>query len=152
MAQAGNFEDYMKSSVLDLSSIEWKRPKEKKVESANFNLNPVITFTGSKLWLDLQLDSSYYKLEKGHEACLKFCYDTNFRRHMERIKDDSDRAEGMACQANCLNKVFRASELVNKAVENHPLLVRNASELMNIEQEVSKFNEDLVKGKKDYSF
>jgi|LauGreDrversion4_2_1035121.scaffolds.fasta_scaffold844490_2 hypothetical protein len=142
MAQFSNFDEYMKSSVIDLSPRDTSK---KNKNNLNYDFNPIITFLGSKLWLDFMLDSTYFMLNAAHSSCLSFCFDTNLTQHMSKIKEDSDRGYAMACQANCLKKNFRASELVSKAVEIHPYSTRHSAEFAKVQEEVRLFNSSTSK-------
>jgi hypothetical protein len=143
MAQYSNFDEYMKTSVIDLTPQDKSKSKEKK-DNLNYNFNPFITLFGSKLWVDTMLDGSYFMLNTAHAACLNFCYETNIQEHMSKIKEDYERSFGMACQANCLKKIFKASDLVSKAVEIHPYSTRHFAEFSKIEEEVRQFNDQAL--------
>ena len=149
MANVANFEEYKKNSLLNLSSVQ-NQENDKNSSSLTKQIDPVITFMGSKLWLDMQLDRSYYQLEKYHSTCLQFCYDTNLQQHIQKIKEDPERGYGMACLSNCLQKVRVADDLVIRAVRSHSFINSHFQEFSKIDIEVKNFNEQALK--KNYSF
>jgi len=104
------------------------------------------------MWLDVQLDASYHLLTSSQAVCNNFCYNTNFKTHIEQVKNDAGRQEALACQMNCLNKLSGASQLLNSTVKNHPRKVRTIKEFNTINEEVKSFNEEYLNKKKDYSF
>lgn len=148
MANLGSFEDYKKNSLLNVSPLQNQDLKNKS--SNTLGVDPIVSFLGSKTWVDINLDWSYFQLEQYHSTCLQFCYNTNLNEHIKNLKEDSERGYGMACLINCLRKMQKANHLVMKSVESNPFVNRHFNEFSKIEEEVRNFNIQTIK--KNYSF
>jgi hypothetical protein len=76
-----------------------------------------------------------------NKTCVEFCYETNFKEYMYKAVKDSYRAEVMACQFNCLNKLTIANDLLEEAVQYHPRFLKNQDLFNSISNEIKNYNQ-----------
>jgi len=63
---------------------------------------------------------------------------------MNKIVDNNYRTEAMACQFNCLNKLFIANDLVEDVVSSHPRNIKNKKEFIDIQTNIKNFNKEFI--------
>ncbi len=90
------------------------------------------------MWLELELDQNYFMQYVNHNTCLNYCYDLNLERYKNSIPTDEYRMESMACQANCLNKMNSAHDILGQIAKSHPRGLKNMDEFAAIQEEYKK--------------
>jgi len=71
---------------------------------------------------------------------------------MKNITEDKYREESARCHVNCMTKIYFSSEILIKSLKDHSRTLRNANEFIQIQQEVKKLNEEVLKFNSNKNF
>jgi hypothetical protein len=147
-----SFDDYLKNNT---SSIHHTQSNSQEQSSTqNIIGEDYSSFIGSREWLDLTLDSSYYNHYLTSSTCIQFCLNSNVIQEGLKLEDQERRREVAGCQFNCLNKMSYGLKIHEKLSIDHPRNLKRkeiGSKLIDTFKELQKgkFKADVLSGQQN---